>query len=63
VRAESVAPRSIKGIGLGLPIVRQLAEMQGGRAWAESAPGGGSAFHVTLPIRAPGLADQHGGVV
>jgi signal transduction histidine kinase len=35
--------------GLGLAIVRGLAEAHGGRAWAESTPGQGSAFHISLP--------------
>ncbi len=38
-----------KGTGLGLALCRQLVEMNGGRIWAESAPGKGSAFHVTVP--------------
>jgi len=52
-RVESVEHRAIKGTGLGLPIVRQIAELHGGRAWAESQPGLGSRFHVTLPIAGP----------
>ena len=52
-RVESAEHRAIKGTGLGLPIVRQIAELHGGRAWAESQPGLGSRFHVTLPIAGP----------
>jgi signal transduction histidine kinase len=37
------------GSGLGLAIVRGLAQAHGGSAWAESAIGKGSIFHVTLP--------------
>jgi len=37
------------GTGMGLAIVRKIAETHGGRAWVESPPGGGAAFHITLP--------------
>ncbi|MEW5771949.1 MAG: ATP-binding protein [Thermodesulfobacteriota bacterium] len=37
------------GTGLGLTISRQIVEHYGGRIWAESEPGRGSAFIVELP--------------
>ena len=40
------------GIGLGLPICKRLAEMNGGTIGVEPAEGGGSVFYFTLP--APG---------
>ena len=38
-----------RGSGLGLAIVRGIVEAHGGRVWAESAVGQGSAFFFTLP--------------
>ena len=38
-----------RGVGLGLYISRCIVEAHGGRIWAESAPGAGSTFHVSLP--------------
>jgi two-component system, OmpR family, sensor histidine kinase KdpD len=38
-------------VGLGLFIVRSLAENHGGRVWADEAPGGGARITFTLPVR------------
>jgi signal transduction histidine kinase len=38
-----------QGTGLGLPLVRELVALHGGRVWVESAPGAGSCFTFTLP--------------
>jgi signal transduction histidine kinase/putative methionine-R-sulfoxide reductase with GAF domain len=54
-RIESARHRSIHGTGLGLPIVRQIAELHGGHAWAEGNPGRGTTLHVTLPLPASGV--------
>jgi signal transduction histidine kinase len=40
----------VNGMGLGLFVVRSLTEAQGGQAWHEDVPGGGSAFCFTLPL-------------
>jgi signal transduction histidine kinase/DNA-binding NarL/FixJ family response regulator len=42
--------RARRSVGLGLYIARGLAEAQGGRLWAESAPERGSTFHFSLPL-------------
>ncbi len=44
---RSTAP----GVGLGLPISREIARAHGGELWAESPPGEGATFLVRLPVR------------
>ena len=41
--------RAMPGSGLGLSIVRQVAEAHGGRAFVDEAEGGGAAVTVSLP--------------
>ena len=50
-RVPGAPATRVKGIGLGLYIVRSVAKRHGGRAWAESeGPGRGSTFVLQLPI-------------
>jgi signal transduction histidine kinase len=58
-QADRTASRSHGGTGLGLAIVRELAHAQGGEAWYEQGPMGGSTFCITLPRAA---TDAAGGV-
>ncbi len=38
------------GLGLGLPLAREVARRHGGACWLEEAPGGGCAAVLTLPV-------------
>ena len=38
------------GMGIGLSICRTIVDAHGGRIWASDHPGGGTAFHFTLPV-------------
>lgn len=49
-RVDKSRSRQLGGAGLGLPLVRAVAELHGRRVWAEDAPGGGSRFVLTLPL-------------
>ena len=47
------AARQVGGVGLGLAICRRIVEAHGGQIWAESTPGRGATFIVTLPVAKP----------
>jgi signal transduction histidine kinase len=51
-RVASLETRAVGGAGLGLFIVKQLVEVQGGRITIEDRPGGGSVFTITIPRQA-----------
>lgn len=48
-RGGAARTRAAGGSGIGLTIVREIAEEHGGRAWVESVAGGGASFLVELP--------------
>lgn len=49
IQLESKLSRNHKGTGLGLALVRQLAELHGGSVGVKSEEGVGSEFQVSLP--------------
>jgi two-component system, OmpR family, phosphate regulon sensor histidine kinase PhoR len=48
-RAGSARARNVRGSGIGLALVKHIAEAHGGRVEVESVPGRGATFRVFVP--------------
>ncbi len=49
-RVDRARSRDMGGTGLGLAIAREIATAHNGRIWAESTPGEGSIFSLSIPF-------------
>jgi signal transduction histidine kinase len=49
-QVDETPVRQYGGLGLGLTLAQKFATFLNGRLWAESEPGNGSTFHITLPF-------------
>ena len=56
-RLGSELRRETQGAGIGLSIVRHIAEAHGGRVELESEPGQGATFTLVLPMHPPGVVE------
>jgi signal transduction histidine kinase len=57
-RVESSLVHTTKGSGLGLALVQHITEAHGGRVEVTSAPGVGSTFTLSLPVRGEAALDE-----
>jgi two-component system sensor histidine kinase KdpD len=55
-RFHRAAVPGVRGVGLGLPIARAIAQAHGGRLTASNRPGGGALLRLTLPVLEPPAA-------
>ena len=50
-QADGTAKRKYQGVGIGLALVKELTEVQGGKVVVESTEGKGTTFTVRLPFQ------------
>jgi signal transduction histidine kinase len=61
VRLERPETKRVKGVGLGLFIVKSVAYHHGGSAWVESEEGQGSTFFFSLPLQGENISNSLSG--
>ncbi len=52
-RIDAGPARRFGGLGISLPLIREIITAHGGKIWVESKPGEGSTFHFSLPSANP----------
>jgi CheY-like chemotaxis protein len=57
-QVDNSTTRAAEGTGLGLPLSRSLARLQGGELWVASEVGTGSTFFVSIPIEPTSPEDE-----
>jgi signal transduction histidine kinase/CHASE3 domain sensor protein len=57
-RAPSAVTEGVPGVGLGLTIVQAIVQGHGGTSSVDSAPGMGTTFRVTMPLRGGRFSDR-----
>ena len=59
-QVDEGSTRQYGGVGLGLPVAKNLVELHGGEIWLESEEGKGSTFHIRIPRRVEGSKEAAG---
>jgi signal transduction histidine kinase len=52
-QVDETPTRQYGGLGLGLTVAQKFASILNGRLWAESEPGNGATFWISLPLQMP----------
>lgn len=58
-RVKPQGGETVKGSGLGLSIVKSIAERHGGQVWCKSQLGQGSTFYISVPLNGPETAARN----